>query len=67
MGKKLSPETLEAFFDLDRIMNREGLDGPDLNKWFELCAAVSDSLSGPSDAGATGGRFEGSDELSGKN
>ena len=52
MGKKLSPETLESFFDLDRIMNREGLDGPDLDEWFQLCATVSNSLSGPSNAGA---------------
>ena len=52
MGKKLSPETLESFFNLDRIMNREGLDGPDLDEWFQLCATVSSSLSGPSNAGA---------------
>lgn len=50
MGKKLSPSELEAFFALDRSMNREGLDEAELDEWFRLCSLISNNLSGPSDA-----------------
>jgi hypothetical protein len=50
MGKKLSPHELEAFFSLDQTMNRDGLDGPELDEWFHLCSSISNNLSGPSDA-----------------
>ena len=50
MGKKLSPSDLDAFFSLDRTMNRDGLDGPELDEWFDLCSSISNNLSGPSDA-----------------
>lgn len=50
MGKKLSPSKLEAFFALDRTMNREGLDGDDLDDWFHLCSLITNNLTGPSDA-----------------
>jgi len=50
MGKKLSPSELEAFFSLDRAMNRDGLDENELDDWFRLCSLISNNLSGPSSA-----------------
>lgn len=50
MGKKLSPNELESFFVLDRAMNRDGLDGPELDQWFDLCSSITSNLAGPSDA-----------------
>lgn len=50
MARTLSEAELEEFFRLDRVMNREGLDGEDLDDWFKLCSMVQTTIAGPSNS-----------------